>query len=160
MRVLSLIILILLVGLFSCKKHRLKGEKAILEGTWEWCYSLQHSSLSSPPFTASTDTVFPVDVSSNYQLIFLKKGKVQLYENNELKQEYRTVFKKFENVNFCLITNNSVYFEMYLDNDENRFMDGCVSSDSLSIRYVNFPFSDQEYVSSSVWYTDFFTKVD
>lgn len=87
MRYLNLITLMLLVGLLSCKKHRLKDEKSILVGEWEWVYSIKKGSYTSPPFLSWTDTIFPSDVSSTYGLIFLKKGKVQLIENNEVKGE-------------------------------------------------------------------------
>ncbi|MCJ8290353.1 MAG: hypothetical protein HRT58_11870 [Crocinitomicaceae bacterium] len=153
--------LILLALLFSCKKHRLKNEKAILEGTWEWHFSVRRTSLTTPPFLTFTDTIFPSDVSSSYGITFLKKGKVQLFENNELINEDRTVFEKFQSEPDCPIKNDPYYFDIYLDNDSDDLMFGCVNPDTLMLAHSpSFPFPDATYSNSTEDYTDYFKKVE
>jgi hypothetical protein len=148
-------------GLSSCKKHRLKNEKAILEGTWEWQFSLRRTSLTTPPFLTYTDTIFPSDVSSSYGITFLKKGKVQLFENDEVKNEYRTVFEKFQSEPDCPIKNEPYLFNIHLDNDSDDLMLGCVNSDTLMLTHSpSFPFSDATYSNSTEDYTDYFKKVE
>ena len=150
----------LLVGLLSCKKHRLKDEKSILVGEWEWAYSIKTTSYTSPPFLSWTDTIFLSDVSSTYGLIFLKKGKVQLIENNEVKGEYRTVFNKFEDAESGLLETNPQFFEMDLNNDVGDYIDGWVNSDSLAVLFPRFPFPFENPGNISVIYKDFYQKVN
>ena len=151
--------LILLSVLFSCKKHRLKGDRAMLEGNWEWVFSLKNTNNSTPPFTSWTDTIFPSDVSSSYGVTFLKKGKVQLLENDEVKYKYRTVFTTFQSGAYCLISDDPFEFSIDLDNDSDRIMRGCVNSDTLVLFYRHFPLPNLTFANASVSYVDFFKKV-
>ncbi|NQZ36354.1 MAG: hypothetical protein HRT58_11855 [Crocinitomicaceae bacterium] len=160
---LSIVVVFLgLVVLYSCKKHRLKNEKAILEGTWEWSFSIRNYGMTTPPFITWTDTIFPSDVSSSYGVTFLKKGKIQLFENNELKDEYRTVFPIFESEagTDCLIYNNPYRFEIDLDNASDHTMAGCVNSDTLVLHRHVFPFPSVTYSGSTEFYINFFKKVE
>jgi len=153
--------LVLLALLFSCKKHRLKNEKVILEGTWEWCFSIRNYGMTTPPFITWTDTIFPSDVSSSYGVTFLKKGKIQFVEDNIIKDEYRTVFTTFQSGAYCLIYGNPYEFEIDLDNDSDNSISGCVNSDTLVlINSQDFPFPNVTYSSSSEHYIDYFKKVN
>jgi len=73
MRYLNLIILMLLGALLSCKKDKLEGERAILEGKWEWVYSVKTTSFHSPSASAQVDTIYAGQSSSSYALEFSRK---------------------------------------------------------------------------------------
>jgi hypothetical protein len=155
---------IILIGatvFFSCKKHRLIDEKEILEGNWEWVYSIKKGSAITPPFNTWEDTILPSDVSSTFGIKFFKKGKVQLLENDQQKAEYRVVFNRFESGNTCLTSMNPHNFEIDLDNKWDQSLDGCVNADTLVlIYYPNFPFPKEDHGSSVVRYIDFFKKIN
>ena len=159
---LSIVVVFLgLVVLYSCKKHRLKNEKAILEGTWEWSFSIRNYGMTTPPFITWTDTIFPSDVSSSYGITFLKKGKVQFLENNEIIDEYRTVFTTFQSGAYCLIYGSPYEFEIDLDNDSDNSIYGCVNSDTLVlINSQDFPFPNVIYSTIAEHYIDYFKKVE
>ena len=157
----SVFMLLLLTILFSGKKDRLNGDLAILEGNWEWVYSIKYSHSLSSPFLTSSQTILPSDVSSSYGLEFLKQGKVLLIENNETKDKYRTVFTTFESSIYCdLIGNDSYDFVIDVNNGENYPMRGCVNSDTLVIYYKDFPLPSFSNSNFNVNYKNFFKRVD
>ena len=160
MRNFFIIRLVLLVGLVSCKKDRLTNEKSVLVGEWEWVYSIKKGTMTSPPFASYTDTIFPSELSSTYGLTFLKKRKVQLIENNEIKGEYRTVFNKFEDTEYGLLETNPWFFQLVLNNDAADYIDGWVNSDSLAVLLPRFPFPFGNSSRHSIIYKDFYKKVN
>ena len=65
---------ILLAGVFlSCKKDRLKDEKEVFIGKWQWVYSEADLFLCDG-FPLYDDTLTPQSESANYSLEFEKKG--------------------------------------------------------------------------------------
>ncbi len=137
--------LVLLTVLFSCKKHRLKGDREILVGNWEWVYSVKYKYSTNG--SSFHDTILPSDVTSSYSVEFLKRGNVHLIENDEIKKKYRTVFKQFQitgSVPGCFINTDVYDFTIYRNNDEEHRIQGCVSSDSLMFYARDFPFIDED----------------
>lgn len=127
--------------LMGCKKDRLKDEKSLLIGKWEWQRTVREFNLCNPPIYY--EVLSPDSENKTYGLEFEKKGKVYYLENNQIVQAYRLVF-----ANFILVDNFSptVYsFSIKLDNEDDNRLSGLVyeSGDSLSV--TQFPFiSDNE----------------
>jgi hypothetical protein len=163
MRFLFLISLILLLGIVSCKRDKLEGERSILEGKWEWVYTIRTESYYNGA-PASVDTITEVSSPSTYAIEFSDKGSFFIIENEEIKEEYRTVFYLFESGgHLCTgsISNTDKFtYTIFGDNDEenNRFQ-GCVSSDSLTCYSKNFPFENYTGANSIV-HENFFKKVN
>ncbi len=88
-------LLILLFGLFSCKKDKLEGEKAILEGRWEVKYFIKkHKSLLTGG-TSIVDTLYPMAIGHSFAFEFLKKGILCQVSDGELIRKDRVVFDAF-----------------------------------------------------------------
>lgn len=152
--------LVLLTVLFSCKKHRLKGDRGILVGNWEWVYTVKYTFYTNGG-AASYDTILPSDVSSMYGVEFLKRGNVHLIENDEIKKKYRTVFQKFQITGIvpgCFLNTDVYDFTIYLNNDEYHTIDGCVSSDSLVFFARDFPFKDEAGIYYETSHQNFFKR--
>jgi len=135
-------IALLVIVLSGCRKHRLKNEKEILIGKWEWVYSDQQ-------FYGRTTTykrVTPLTEETTYQMMFLKKGVVEFYENNAFVEKYRIKFKLWDNS--C--QDNSNYFNISLDNSD-LILHGCIFKDTLkTLSY--FPFNTSDGSWSSINY--------
>lgn len=160
---LFIIVLVLPFVLFSCKKDKLEGDRSILEGKWEWVYSVRTTSYSNGASSA-IDTITKESQSSSYALEFSSKGKFYLIENGEVKEDYRIVFAFFgSEEHLCSWSNFNTERYTYTilgDNDEenNRFQ-GCVSSDSLTCFSMSFPFDNYQGTTSIV-HENFFKKVN
>lgn len=150
-----LFLLFFVVIFCGCKKDRLKDEKEVFIGKWQWVYSEADLFLCDG-FPSYDDTLTPQSESANYSLEFEKKGKVQLYKDDQLMASYRVVFKVFGGPYYsCYV--NYTGFEIALDNyegsDVNYLIGGCVNADSLIIKN-GFPFYDD----GCNFYTNYFVK--
>lgn len=144
----------------ACKKDKLTGLRSIFVGEWEWVYSKKFTNYTTPPFASTEDTIFATNLSTTYSLNFIEKGKIQLIENGNVQSEYRTVFSTFSNEGNCLgILSNPYEFSIDLDNDEDHWMNGCVSTDSLSLSY-DFPFPKEQSTNTTITYRHCFKKID
>jgi hypothetical protein len=133
---------IMFIAIISCRKDRLKNEKDILIGKWEWIYSDQTYFGRTTTYNKAT----PLTENTTYQMVFLKKGIIEFYENNVFIEKYRIKFNLWDNS--C--RDNSNYFNISLDNSELVFH-GCISRDTLkTLSY--FPFDDSDGTWSSINY--------
>jgi hypothetical protein len=82
--------LILFLG-FSCKKERLKDEKEIFIGEWEFQYAIETKKWSGVPM--KIDTILPSNTLT--ALSFMKNGKVLLVLNGE-EEKYKMNLKRGE----------------------------------------------------------------
>lgn len=139
------IILLSLFVISSCTKRRLKDEREILIGRWQWSHTLKVTHLSSG--NSVYDTIFPSDVLDSYDVVFLKKGNVIFKTNNVETHSYKSYFNKFQitgSLAECFVNDGSVYdFEIYLNKDSEKIMNGCVRNDSLMFFQNDFPFVNE-----------------
>ncbi|MCJ8290348.1 MAG: hypothetical protein HRT58_11845 [Crocinitomicaceae bacterium] len=154
--------LILLALLFSCKKDKLTGDRAILIGQWEWIYSIKKYNYYSPPFGSFEETILPSSVSNSYSLEFFEKGKVKYLENNNAVDGYRIAFSTFSGTGSCPVFMSGGHeFSIDLDNDQDNFINGCVNSDTLLFYGGSFPIENLSvYPGYSVSTRHFFKKVN
>lgn len=131
-------ILIVLLAVFSCKKDRLKNEKAIFIGDWKWIYTEETGDYCSGNPT-TTYIINPTTLGNNYYMNFCKKGKVTFSDVNGEISEKRIVFDRFQEGNSVL--KNSYSFIIYLDNDEDSSLSGEINQDTIMLGTF-FPFSD------------------
>lgn len=131
-------ILIILLAVVSCKKDRLKNEKAIFIGDWKWIYSEVTGDFCSGNPT-STTIRNPSTIGNNFYMNFCKKGKVTFSDGNGEISEKRIVFYRFQAGSSVL--KNSYLFNIYLDNDEDSVLSGEINQDTIMLETF-FPFSD------------------
>lgn len=112
----------------SCKKDKLEDSKAALIGRWNWVYS-QHT-FGWCQYDAYYETVTPVEQGKNYELEFIKNGKLKYYENGKVIETSRIVFNYFEQA-----SDGEYYFYFYLDNDLENGMAGSIHGDTLHFDY-------------------------
>jgi hypothetical protein len=112
----------------SCKKDKLEDGKENLIGSWNWIYT-QHTS-GWCQYDAFYETETPTTVGKNYRVEFLKKGKVNYYEDDKLTERHRIVFNYFEQG-----ADGASYFYFYLDNNLEQGMGGSIHGDTLHFDY-------------------------
>ena len=84
---LFLIIIALISG---CRKDKLKGNKEGLIGEWNWIYTIYRGDLCTKyPYQ---NQFTPVDINTNYSIIFFERGVVQIKKNNNLLEEGKIKF--------------------------------------------------------------------
>jgi len=133
--------LILIMSLCcSCKKDKLTGEKEIFIGKWEWIYTSDYN-YCDPDFPFTT-ILTPASESTTYTIEFYKKGKVEFLKDNEIVARHRVVFSAFGNPYTCSLPGYT-YYGIWLDNDNDSILAGCVSPDTLNT-YQGFPLDDSE----------------
>lgn len=161
MNKLLAIALILPFVLLSCKKDKLEGDRSILEGKWEWIYAIK-TKLYTNGSPSISDTINSSDVSSTFGLEFLSKGKVRFIENEEIREEYRTVFYAFKNDGICQNAFGGEAYQYIIrpNNEEEIHFNGCVSIDTLTFHQRDFPFSRYSGTGSKTVYKNFFKKVN
>jgi len=146
-----LIFLLSLFALLSCKKDKLEGDKEIFIGTWNWYKTTKINSLCDPPSFESE--LNPMSEDESFALRFYEKGMVEFYQNSEIIYRDRVVFFSF-NTGSCQDPGYKD-FAIYLNNDPEKLIQGCVSSDSITL-IRDFPFPDPE--SNCENYTSYFVK--
>ncbi len=141
--IFSIIISTVILG---CKKDKLKDEKAVLIGNWQWEKTF-YESYNCQNCCPINFTLTPLSENKNYSMEFFKKGKVKFYEDNILSNENRIVFK-----NFYELGGGSV-FSIHLDNDPTMKLVGMVYAGGDSLLTFDYPFKayndpcDEEYIS-------------
>jgi len=114
--------------LTSCIKDKLEQDTLILEGTWNWQYSIEYTFDSANDSVIST--IIPAtDFGENYAIRFEKRGRIYSIRNGE-EQKYRLVLPDFKS-GLCSELNNSYKYKILLNNDENDSLVGCVNEDTL-----------------------------
>ncbi len=125
------------VMLFACMKDRLKDDKAIFIGTWNWVYTdHQYGWCDGDDFS---EILTPVSENITFRLEFLEKGVVNFYENNQFSQKYRIKFVGFESYG-----ESSAHFGIDLDNEKESVFDGYIYQDTILLGgFSNFIFESQ-----------------
>jgi hypothetical protein len=122
---------LILITLISCKKDRLSKDKEILVGTWEWVYTDVVEYGSTNIYYTKT----PKTEGVTYQIIFLKKGKIEFLKNKEVLYQYRIVFRDTDS--HC--SNGGDIYEIWLDNNANKEFFVCYKNDTIKTSQI-FPF--------------------
>ncbi|MBN4070875.1 hypothetical protein JYT72_00065 [Crocinitomix catalasitica] len=116
------------VVLCSCKSDKLKDDKSVLTGKWNWIYSSYSSGWCN--YLPIYNTLTPITEGKNYSVEFDQKGKIRFYEDGILTEEARIVFDYFE-----IDSEQTSLFYFYLNNDVNRGMEGNIHNDTLHFDY-------------------------
>ncbi len=122
----------------SCTKDKLKGDREILIGKWTWIYSDHNYGWCNN--MSFYDLKNPASVNQTFDIEFEKKGKVKLFENDNVKDENRVVFHNFQKDSENNFISKSFFYSIYLDNESENELYGHVNSDTLVILNSGFPF--------------------
>ena len=131
----SIVLAIIIILLFSCRKDKLEADKEILIGKWKWVKSEKQSYQP----LAIVDTLYSIGGHSNYSIEFYKKGKIELINNGNI-EKYKIKFTDF----FKSVHINYYSALIDLDFDENDRIWIQVNEDTLITR-CRFPFSEETY---------------
>lgn len=122
----------------SCIKDKLEKDSLILEGTWNWQYSIEYT-YDSANDTVLTNIIPATDYSDRYSIRFEKRGRIYSIKNSD-EQKYRLVLPDFKS-GLCDELNNSYQYKILLNNDENDTLIGCVNEDTLITSDFHLPLS-------------------
>lgn len=147
--------LMIVMVLFSCKKNKLNGDYSILEGNWQWNYTIRKTYTSANSYI--TDTIRSSNYQKSYAMNFAEKGKLTLFEDGEKTNCYRIVFEVFTTLGNCGNITNAHTFGIRLNNKDDQSFTGCVNSDTLLSTYVLFPFENQE-TPTTVVHTNYYLR--
>lgn len=116
----------------SCKKDKLKGDKEILIGKWNWQYTQYKYDLCQQ--NGGYEAILnPLTEAANYQLEFFENGWIKFYKNAILVDEKRIVFHNFYEVNSG---DEDYIFHIYMDNDEDQRLLGSIYKSNLDCLYT------------------------
>lgn len=124
----------LLFALLSCKKDELNDEKSLLSGNWEWLYT-QHT-YGWCEGSAFYEIINPEITGKTYTVSCFDSGKIVFYNNGIKEKKYRIVFEYF-----IKLDESTYAFQLKLDNDVSKVIEGIVTQDTLNIKY---PYVEQE----------------
>jgi len=142
MRILLFISIALL--LFSCKKDKLEGDYAILQGKWQWigASEVRENKVSGN----TTSTWIPAsNYATNYFFEFERKGKLIYWENEKEVKEFRVNTSLYKN-DFCNDLVNCQYISIYLNNDQNKSVTIFMNEDTMRVvsSHLNIPLKSFE----------------
>lgn len=133
------LLLVSTLFIFSCKKDRLKDDKAIFIGNWKWTYTESTGDFCSGNPT-STSIIYPSTYGQSMNMHFYKKGKVTFSYANGKIREKRIVFNQFNATNGEL--KNSYNFVIYLNNDADSVLYGEINHDTILLTgYLPFSYN-------------------
>lgn len=112
------VLVVLFIGLNSCKKDKLKNEKEILIGKWTWTHTYYEYNKCTQ-CCHLYDTLSTLVTNKTFAMEFEKKGKVKFYENDVLVDTYRIIFDDFYG-------ESDFVYDIHLDGDENQRLLGRV----------------------------------
>jgi len=143
------------VLLFSCQKDRLKDEKAIFIGTWNWTYT--YHSYNYCEGTMLEENLTPVTENSTYKLKFMENGEFYLFKNDDKVLSYKMKFKIFNSDSQLCPEENWFQYGIALNNNDELSYGGCISSDTLiTTGFKGFDFTPLNYSCEN--YLSYFTK--
>ena len=130
MRVIFLLIISVSFISISCKKDKLKDDKEVLIGAWDWKYSTYNYGWCYSQPLSILEIINPDSLNKNYSVEFLKKGKVTFFEDGVETETGRLVFNYFE------ATSDGKYiFYFYLNNNKELGYAGTINADTLTFDY-------------------------
>lgn len=135
--------------IFSCKKDKLSGDKALLIGEWKWI-STEYISYN---VWAGNDTMqlTPLSEGNNHYLTFEEKGKLK-FKNDHDQWRKRIVFAKYAGSGHHP---GYDYFGIFLNNDHHFLFQGVVNEDTIILYHS--PHLDYE-VSDTTTSTSYFIR--
>lgn len=122
--------LALALTLFSCKKDKLKGDTAILKGTWNWINTQEVSNYCDADSLWQYSYIDSSDTGSTYALEFAEKGKVTFTHNGGTVWKDRIVFAEKNPINQA---SYSMHFIIHINNNDNNVLELWVGEDSLLV---------------------------
>ena len=140
----TIILLTTLLFLMSCKKDKLEGDKEILIGKWKWEKTL-YESYNCQNCCPVNDTLIPTN--ANYEIEFIRKGKVKFYKNEVITSEQIIVFD-----DFYKLDGNDV-FDIHLNDDPTMRLLGIIYGNGDSLYTWDYPYKanndpcDEEYLN-------------
>jgi hypothetical protein len=123
------LILILTVFVASCKKDRLKDDKAIFIGTWNWEYT-EHTYGWCDGFYWE-ETLTPITEGMTFQLEFLETGKLNILKNGEKIISHKLKFKIFNEESPLCPGTDRFQFGILLNNEEELNFGGCINQNTI-----------------------------
>lgn len=134
---------------FSCKKDELFGERSILVGTWKWQTTTRIDYCSG--YLKYTYLTLE-STAVKYKLVFLKKGIIQFYKNDELLREHKIKFHQLEIQKEGIVeSHKKISFLIYLDGDSEQKLYGDGTPNKLRIN--DFPYwKEEDCISSNLNY--------
>ena len=127
----KLFVIICLVGLIiSCKKDRLKDEKAIFIGTWNWEYT-EHTYGWCDGFYWE-ETLTPITEGMTFKLEFLETGKLNILKNGEKIISHKLKFKILNDASPLCPGENQIQFAIDLNNEEELNFGGCIDQNTIA----------------------------
>lgn len=157
-KIFKLCLLILI--LVGCKKHKLKGDYAILEGNWKWAYSIKRT-YNTDFQTTEFETIYASQYPDTYEVEFFHKGKMSFKKNGDEDEKYRIVFDYFSyQGNVPLVMDNAWFFIINLNNRKKNTYSAWVNEDTLSPTKGNLPdeFIDHDDGSDEIRYIHFYLR--
>jgi cbb3-type cytochrome oxidase subunit 3 len=151
--------MILLIGvvffIFSCKKEKLEGDKAIFIGTWNWIYSSHSYGICDGD--NFFETLTPESEDKKFSLEFYEKGIVKFLEDEKVLKSYRIIFSNFGE-NCGGEYSEYISFDIHLNNKDSDsfYIYGCVSPSEI-VFTKGFPYMMID-VNCEI-YTNHFIKV-
>lgn len=145
---------ILFIAFFfsGCLKDKLKGEKEILIGTWNWTETINTNGYCSGSITYS-DTITPSNSTDRYRVEFKKKGRVLLYKNNVEIDKGRIKFNSWKQN-----STNHYTFDIIVDGKSEKNLLGEVTLSTITLYNYYFPFDIISDCNGCCKYTSHFSK--
>ncbi|MBN4072570.1 hypothetical protein JYT74_00890 [Crocinitomix catalasitica] len=122
------LLFMVLCSLISCKKDKLKDDKEILTGKWNWTHSSHTYGWCQ--YDPLYEVITPDSISKTHSVEFLSKGKIKFFEDGTVQDKRRLVFDYFEQD-----SSGDYFFYLYLDNNKNEGMAGSLRNDTLHFDY-------------------------
>jgi len=160
----SILLLLSIITLIfsSCKKTKLKGEKEILVGEWQWTRSEITSSYLSGEIT---QIITPYTTDKTYSLRFYKKGKVAFFEDGKSVDKVRIYIPNQSEYWNYDTSEEGYFFRFQTKGIKKRVIFGYLYDqgvvDTLKIR-DSFPFQFENcktYGSRSCRYDNYYIRV-
>mgnify|MGYP000610346862 CR=1 FL=1 len=119
---LTIILILLLLVVSACKKDRLKDEKSILIGKWNWSYSEhKYGWCDGDDFE---ETIDPESEGESFSIEFLENGKINFFGiDDQLIEKKRIVFSHFTEE-----SSEQYIFNIMLNNKDSDNLGGRVSN--------------------------------
>jgi hypothetical protein len=126
----NLALIISLFGLLlSCKKDKLKDDKAIFIGKWAWVYTYHNYGWCDG--ADLEEILTPITEETSFKMEFIKKGEFYFYVDNNKVLSFKMKFKILNKDSPLCAGNNWSQFAIDLNNKEEFNFGGCISSDTL-----------------------------
>lgn len=158
MRLITFFLVVFVLS--GCRKTKLEGDYAILQGKWQWVGATEYRTLLSNGNTAT----FIRDASEfpdAYYVEFERKGKVHFLKNQEEVENLRLNITG-SSTNCNALTNGCTRISLNLNSKEDKSMSIFVNNDSLKMgaEYIDLPLKKRIEGPYEYSYTYYFVSVN